>query len=120
MRVLGHMDDAGELIPEPTRLTRPMLAGGLVLVILLLLGGTYFATRNWFKPPVARPPVSVLVTDFDNRTSDPDFDGAVEQTLSTALETAAFVTVYPRRSGGQVRGRSSSPARRASTSRWAA
>ena len=51
---------------------------------------------------MARPSVSVLVTDFDNRTSDPDFDGAVEQTLTTALETASFVTVYPRRSAGQV------------------
>ena len=73
--VLGHMDDAGELIREPTRVTRPMLAAGLILVLLLLVG-TYFATRSWFKPPVAQPSVSVLVTDFDNRTSDPDFDGA--------------------------------------------
>ena len=78
-----------------------MLAVGLVL-ILLLLGATYFATRIWFKPPVTRPPLSVLVTDFDNRTNDPDFDGALEQTLTTALETASFVTVYPRRSAGQV------------------
>ena len=99
--VLGHMDDAGELIPEPTRVTRPMLAAGLILMLVLLVG-TYFTTRSWFEPPVARPSVSVLVTDFDNRTSDPDFDGAVEQTLTTALETASFVTVYPRRSAGQV------------------
>ncbi len=95
------MDDAGELIREPTRVTRPMLAAGLILILLLLVG-TYFATRSWFKPPVARPSVSVLVTDFDNRTNDPDFDGAVEQTITTALETASFVTVYPRRSAGQV------------------
>jgi tetratricopeptide (TPR) repeat protein len=98
---LGHIDDAGDVIREPTRLTRPMLAAGLLLVLGLLVG-TYFATRSFFKPPEAQPSVSVLVTDFDNRTSDPDFDGAVEQTLTTALETASFVTVYPRRSAGQV------------------
>jgi serine/threonine protein kinase/tetratricopeptide (TPR) repeat protein len=98
---LGRIDPSGELIREPTKITRPMLALGLVLV-LLLLGGTYFATRSLFKPPLEHAPVSVLITDFDNRTGDADFTGAVEQTLTSALETASFVTVYPRRSASQV------------------
>jgi tetratricopeptide (TPR) repeat protein len=41
--------------------------------------------------------VSVLVADFDNQTSDPVFDGLVEQALGIGVESASFVSVYPRR-----------------------
>jgi len=42
-------------------------------------------------------PVSILVADFDNRTGDAVFDGALEQPLSIAMEGASFITAYPRR-----------------------
>ena len=42
---LARFDDTGEVIPEPRRLTKPMLAFGVAFMILLAVG-TYFATRR--------------------------------------------------------------------------
>jgi serine/threonine-protein kinase len=94
---LGRLDDNGEVIPEPRRLTKPMLAFAILLMIVLA-AGTYFATRHVFAPEVERPPVSVLVADFENRTGDSTFDGTIEQSLMSGLERATFVTLYPRQS----------------------
>jgi tetratricopeptide (TPR) repeat protein/tRNA A-37 threonylcarbamoyl transferase component Bud32 len=48
-------------------------------------------------PPKAAPePVSVLVVDFDNRTGDAVFNGAVEQALILGLEDAPFINIYKR------------------------
>ncbi|HBY60548.1 MAG TPA: hypothetical protein DEH78_12055 [Solibacterales bacterium] len=41
-------------------------------------------------------PVSILVTDFVNRAGDPGLDGALEPSLSLALEGASYVNVYNR------------------------
>ena len=41
-------------------------------------------------------PVSVLVADFENKTGDAVFDGALEQPLTIAMEGASFVTSYAR------------------------
>lgn len=43
-------------------------------------------------------PVSVLIADFDNRTGNPVFDGALEQALNIGIESAAFITSFPRNS----------------------
>src|SRR5207248_2211451 len=75
------------------RLTKPMVAAS-VAVVLMLLGGTYFTTRRLVTPAKAHETVPVLVTDFDNRTGETAFDGAAEQTLAIALEDASYVTVF--------------------------
>ena len=98
---LARLDDNGEVIPEPRRLTKPMLAFAIALMILLA-AGTYFATRQLLAPPVEHPPVSVLVADIENRTGDSTFDGTIEQSLSGGLEQATFVTVYPRKSAVEL------------------
>ena len=41
-------------------------------------------------------PVSVLIADFQNRTSDPTFDRTLEPMLKRALEGAGFITAYDR------------------------
>ena len=112
------MDDAGELIPRTDAADAANAGVRPSGSCCCSLAGMYFATRSWFTPPVARPPVSVLVADFDNRTGDPDFEGAVEQTLTAALETASFVTVYPAPSAGELAAKLK-PGTAASTSRWA-
>jgi eukaryotic-like serine/threonine-protein kinase len=94
---LARLDDNGEVIPEPRRLTKPMLASAIVLMIVLA-AGTYFATRHVFEPEVEHPPVAVLVADIENRTGDSTFDGTIEQSLMSGLERATFVTLYPRES----------------------
>jgi eukaryotic-like serine/threonine-protein kinase len=90
---LARLDDAGELIPEVRRLTRPMMAA-IAIVGGLLLAATYLTTRSLVTPPKPHDPVPILVADFDNRSGDPVFEGAVEQTLRLALETAPYITVF--------------------------
>lgn len=43
-------------------------------------------------------PVSVLIADFENRTGNSIFDGALEQALNIGIESAPFITSYPRTS----------------------
>jgi tetratricopeptide (TPR) repeat protein len=43
-------------------------------------------------------PLSILIADFDNRTGNPIFDGALEQALNIGIESAPFVTSYSRSS----------------------
>jgi tetratricopeptide (TPR) repeat protein len=47
-------------------------------------------------PPVEIEPISVLITDFDNRTGNPLFDGSLEQALNIAIEGASYTNTYPR------------------------
>jgi len=58
------------------------------------------AAVGWYEthPPV-RPPhpnVSVLISDFRNRSSDPVFDGALEPAIGVALEDASFINNFNR------------------------
>jgi hypothetical protein len=48
-------------------------------------------------PPPQREPVTVLITDLENRTADRSFSGSAEQALAMGLEAASFVSVYPQR-----------------------
>jgi len=50
--------------------------------------------------PAGPKPVKVLIADFENKTGDPVFDGALEQTFAIGLEGASFITLYDR---GQAR-----------------
>ena len=97
---LQRLDDEGNVLPVLRRVTSRQLAGAVVLV-LSLLGGTWWMARGP-APAVALPPTSVLISDFDNRVGDAAFDGAVEQALGTALEAASFITIYPRRQAQQI------------------
>jgi tetratricopeptide (TPR) repeat protein len=93
---LDRLDDAGKLIPLARRLTRRMVAAAVVAV-MLLLGGTYLATRRLAAPPRTHDPTPVLIADFDNRSGEAAFEGAVEQTLGIALEGASYITVFKTR-----------------------
>ena len=92
---LAAIDDAGELIPVPARISKRVLAAALV-VVLALVGGTYFAGRRANAPAAVHPPVSVLIADFDNRANDPSFNGALENALGLGIEGASFVNAFDR------------------------
>ena len=48
------------------------------------------------EPPAQHAPVSVLIADFQNDTSDPTLSRTLEPTLKLALEGAGFVGAYDR------------------------
>ena len=92
---LARLDDAGVLIPEPARISKRVLAASIALVVLLL-GGMYFAGRRAAPVAVQHEPVSVVIADFTNTTGDPAFDGTLEPMLKIALEGAGFISAYDR------------------------
>jgi tetratricopeptide (TPR) repeat protein len=97
---LNRLDDNGVPLPVYRRLTWRTMTAAATLT-LSLMGATYWITR----PPPPRPetpPMSVLVTDFDNRTNDPVFTGTVEKALGLGLEGASFITAYSREEASRL------------------
>jgi tetratricopeptide (TPR) repeat protein len=92
---LARLDTQGMRMPVARRISWRLVASTAVLVIALL-AGTYFVTRKAIVPEPPHDPLSVLIADLDNRTSDPTFDRALEPTLRRGLEDASFITAYDR------------------------
>jgi eukaryotic-like serine/threonine-protein kinase len=68
-----------------------------VAAVLVLVAGTWYWAKN--RPAAAEAqhkPVSVLVADFQNATSDSIFDGTLEPAFNLDLEGATFITAYSR------------------------
>jgi Flp pilus assembly protein TadD len=65
-------------------------------VVMVLLAGVLAGIHYWGKPTPPPSPVSVLVADFNNATSDPVFNGTLEPAFTVALEGATFITAYDR------------------------
>ncbi|MBZ5568384.1 MAG: protein kinase [Acidobacteriia bacterium] len=66
-----------------------------LLVIAVALG--WFLTRGRGTGTAApHAPVSVLVADFENKTSDGVFDGTLEPAFGLALEGASFISSFNR------------------------
>ena len=65
-------------------------------VIVTLAGIVVLRPRGAAAPPAGPKPVKVLIADFENKTGDAVFDGALEQTFGIGLEGASFITVYDR------------------------
>ena len=55
-----------------------------------LIGATWWTASRFVTPPpiIEHQPVTVLIADFENRSGDPVFTGALEQALSVAMEGA--------------------------------
>jgi eukaryotic-like serine/threonine-protein kinase len=91
---LAGLDDQGEPIPIPARFSKKLITAATIAVIALVTTTWYF-TRT---PPPTKPhdPVTVLIADFDNNTSDPTFDHTLEPMLRLGLEGAGFINAYDR------------------------
>ncbi|HEY3044634.1 MAG TPA: protein kinase, partial [Vicinamibacterales bacterium] len=98
---LGRLDDAGEVIPEPRRLTRHHLIAASIIMALIAGGASYLTSRA-IQPPARHDPMPLLIADFDNLAHDPEFSGSLEQALGVAVEQASFITAYPRREADAV------------------
>jgi serine/threonine protein kinase/tetratricopeptide (TPR) repeat protein len=69
-----------------------------ILVSLAAVGAVAAIALYWTRDrPLPEPkPVTLLITDFENRTPDPIFNGAFQQALGIGLEGARFISVFDR------------------------
>lgn len=77
---------------------------GVITTVLVLAVAGFLFRHKLFGPKVgATPaPVSVLVADFLNKTSDPLFDDTLEPMFNVALEGASFINAYNRSTARRV------------------
>jgi tetratricopeptide (TPR) repeat protein len=92
---LARLDEHGKPLPIMRRVSRRTMLAAAALVVLLL-GGTYFATKKLWAPEPPHDPVSVVIADFQNTTSDATINNALGQTVRRALEGASFISAYDR------------------------
>jgi eukaryotic-like serine/threonine-protein kinase len=71
---------------------------GVMLIAVLAIVSTLTVAgyRYWIsqKTPSQHAPVSILVADFQNNTSESVFDGALEPAFTLAMEGAPFISSY--------------------------
>ena len=90
---LDRLDERGKPLPIIRRLTRRTMTAAAV-VVALLLGATFYATK-WLSAPVVEPdPITVVIADFQNSTNDPTFDNTLGQTVKRALQSASFISAF--------------------------
>ncbi len=98
-QALADLDENGHLRPTVTAKTSPMRLAIAAAVVVAAMGvATTVIVKRGGTAAVPKPidPVSILVADFDNKTGDTVFDGALEQPLTISMEGASFITTYPR------------------------
>jgi len=95
---LNRLDENGELIPIK-RVVGMRILAAVVTIAFALLGGSWWYAQTLI-PPAQHEPVSVIIADFQNNTSDPTFDRTIEPTLRRGIEDATFVSAYDR---GRIR-----------------
>jgi len=84
-------------VPVMTRRSKLAIGAAAVLFAALTAGIAWrWGSRPPAAPPAASKPISVIVSNFENRTGDPIFDGLVEQALAVGIESASFINAYPR------------------------
>jgi eukaryotic-like serine/threonine-protein kinase len=91
---LDLLDERGELIPVRRTVRMPLVLAIVGALLSLSVASWWFSRGPAL--PVVHDPVSVVIADFQNNTTEPGFDDAVEQTVKRALEDATFVSAYDR------------------------
>jgi eukaryotic-like serine/threonine-protein kinase len=71
---------------------RRLLVGalGLVMLAAALVGAVMY---RWSRRPVLTDKDTIVLSDFDNRTGDPIFDGTLKQALTIQLEQTPFLNL---------------------------
>ncbi|HEY3617543.1 MAG TPA: protein kinase [Candidatus Sulfotelmatobacter sp.] len=104
------VSSAGLMMNRVRELPWIQIAAGVVLLIALIGGVAWYAGRGDKATETAHIPVSVLVADFQNNTSDPLFDDTLEPMVNVALEGASFINAYNRTNAHQLAGKLPNPA----------
>jgi eukaryotic-like serine/threonine-protein kinase len=101
---LAALDEDGTLRPLPRAVLSPWRMTVAAVLVVATIGVAAVVVRKTTPPaaPKTIEPVSILVADFENKTGDAVFDGALEQPLTIAMEGASFVSTYPRNAALQV------------------
>ena len=95
----------GALMPPAKTWTQsPYLKWALAAAALGVIAGIGLLVRQRFMvhPVGQREPLSVLIADFTNNTSEPVFDGTIEPAFGLALEGASFINGYSREQARKV------------------
>ncbi|MFI5091090.1 MAG: protein kinase [Terriglobales bacterium] len=93
----GRGTSGSVVMAAPSRPKRPLWMGAAAVAVLVLAGALgWFFTRGRSTVKAPQGPMSVLVADFDNKTSDAVFDGTLEPAFGLALEGASFISSYSR------------------------
>ncbi|HUE90060.1 MAG TPA: protein kinase [Vicinamibacterales bacterium] len=92
---VDRLDENGNPLPIMRRVSRRTLIAAAIMVVALL-GSTYYVTRLLTAPPVEHAPVTMVIADLQNNTGDPTFDRTLEPMLTRALEGAGFISAYDR------------------------
>jgi eukaryotic-like serine/threonine-protein kinase len=82
--------------PEPRAKLINVKWMALAVVALLGMGTLLVREKLLVRAPVKHAPISLLLTDFNNATGDPVFNGTLEPMLGVALEGASFISLYDR------------------------
>jgi len=80
----------------------PLYIASAVLLAIIATGAFFLSKRPAATPKSGPDPISFLVADFQNKTGDPVFDGALEYAMSIGLEGAPFITTYQRPNARKV------------------
>jgi serine/threonine protein kinase/Flp pilus assembly protein TadD len=73
------------------------LVAGAALIIAMIITGAWFLFRRPEVSLPAKSPIklSILISDFENKTGDPVFEGALEQAFGLGLD-APLISIYDR------------------------
>jgi serine/threonine protein kinase/tetratricopeptide (TPR) repeat protein len=71
-------------------------------LVLMVIATVVVVNRISTTTKVQHSPVSILVADFTNDTSDPVFDETLEPAFSVAMEGASFINSYSRGSAKKI------------------
>jgi Tfp pilus assembly protein PilF len=95
---LAALDENGQLRPIEKPVLSPWRMTVAAVLVIATLGTAAIVWRRTVPAAAPKPidPVSILVADFDNKTGDPVFDGALEQPLTLEMETASFIQALSR------------------------
>jgi tetratricopeptide (TPR) repeat protein len=95
---LAALDTDGRLKPAAKAVLSPWRMTAAAVLVVATIGAAAIAVRRVTPPVPAKPidPVSILVADFENKTGDAVFDGALEQALTIEMESAAFINAASR------------------------
>jgi tetratricopeptide (TPR) repeat protein len=97
---LAGLDEKGHRLPWVWRFSLAQMTLAGFLAVAAVVGAFWLARPP--PPPPDLAPLSLLVADFENETGDPVFDGSLEQALAVGMESASFVTSYPRHEAMRV------------------